>query len=101
MQNPFQTVEKAKSIAEHISLIREYQQSGLLGLLDRTKALEIYKKFNFEHEDYCTLMNATAAATNSSIQIDSASDQILVDNLKRQALWAVGEEFLKGMGIII
>ena len=43
MQNPFQTVEKAKSIAEHISIIREYQQRGLL---DRTKALEIYKKFN-------------------------------------------------------
>ena len=98
MQNPFQTVEKAKSIAEHISIIREYQQRGLL---DRTKALEIYKKFNFEHEDYCTLMNATAAATNSSIQIDSASDQILVDNLKRQALWAVGEESLIEMGDII
>ena len=98
MQNPFQTVEKAKSISEHISVIREYQQRGLL---DRTEAIEIYKKFNFEHEDYCTLMNATAAATNSSIQIDSAGDQILVANLKRQALWAVGEEFLKGMGIII
>lgn len=98
MQNPFQTVEKAKSIAEHISLIREYQQSGLL---DRTKALEIYKKFNFEHEDYCTLMNATAVATNFGIQIDSASDQILVDNLKRQALWAVGEESLIEMGDII
>ena len=98
MQNPFLTVEKAKSITEHISIIREYQQSGLL---DRTKALEIYKKFNFEHEDYCTLMNATAAATNSSIQIDSASDQILVDNLKRQALWAVGEESLIEMGVII
>lgn len=98
MQNPFLTVEKAKSIAEHISIIREYQQRGLL---DRTKALEIYKKFNFEHEDYCTLMNATAAATNSSIQIDSASDQILVDNLKRQALWAVGEESLIEMGVII
>ncbi|MDD7417714.1 MAG: hypothetical protein SPI86_03800 [Treponemataceae bacterium] len=87
MQNPFQTGEKTKSIAEHISIIREYQQRGLL---DRTKALEVYKKFNFEHVDYCTLMNATAAATNSSIQIDSARDQILVDNLKRQALWAVG-----------
>lgn len=98
MQNPFQTVEKTKSITEHISIIREYQQSGLL---DRTKALEIYKKFNFEHEDYCTLMNTTAAATNSSIQIDSASDQILVDNLKRQALWAVGEESLIEMGDII
>lgn len=98
MQHPFQTVEKTKSIAEHISIIREYQQ---MGLLDRTKALEIYKKFNFEHDDYCVLMNTTAAATNSSIQIDSAGDQILVANLKRQALWAVGEEFLKGMGIII
>ena len=98
MQNPFLTVEKAKSIAEHISIIREYQQRGLL---DRTKALEIYKNFNFEHEDYCTLMNATAAATNSSIQIDSAGDQILVDNLKRQALWAVGEESLIEMGVII
>ena len=98
MQNPFQTVEKTKSIAEHISIIREYQQSGLL---DRTKALEIYKKFNFEHEDYCTLMNATATATNSSIQIDSAGDQILVANLKRQALWAVGEESLIEKGVII
>ncbi|MBO5606519.1 MAG: hypothetical protein J5930_01345 [Treponema sp.] len=98
MQNPFQTVEKAKSISEHISVIREYQQRGLL---DRTKALEIYKKFNFEHDDYCILMNATAAATNSGIQIDSASNQILVDNLKRQALCAVGEESLIEMGVII
>ena len=98
MQNPFQAVEKTKSIAEHISVIREYQQRGLL---DRTKALEIYKKFNFEHDDYCMLMNATAAATNSGIQIDSASNQILVDNLKRQALWAVGEESLIEMGVII
>ena len=40
-------------------------------------------------------------ATNSGIQIDSASDQILVDNLKRQALWAVGEESLIEMGVII
>lgn len=63
MQNPFQTVEKTKSIAEHISIIREYQQ---MELLDRTKALEIYKKFNFEHDDYCVFMNTTAAATISS-----------------------------------
>lgn len=46
-------------------------------------------------------MNATAVATNSGIQIDSASDQIPVDNLKRQALWAVGEESLIEMGVII
>ena len=98
MQYPFQTVEKANSIAEHISIIRDYQQTGLF---DRPKALEIYKKFNLENADYCVLMNTTAAATNSSIQIDSASDKILVENLKSQALWAVGKEVLASMGIII
>lgn len=98
MHNPFQTVGKAKSIAEHISIIRDYQQTGLF---DRPKALEIYKKFNLENADYCVLMNTTAAATNSSIQIDSASDQILVDNLISQALWAVGKEVLASMGITI
>ena len=98
MHNPFQTVEKAKSIAEHISIIRDYQQTGLF---DRPKALEIYKKFNLENADYCVLMNTTAAATNSSIQIDSASDKILVENLKRQALWAIGKDSLTSMGIII
>ena len=98
MQNPFQTVEKAKSIAEHVSIIHDYQQTELF---DRPKALEVYKKFNFEHADYCVLMNTAAAATNSSIQIDSASDKILVENLKRQALWAVRKEVLASMGIII
>ena len=98
MQNPFQTVEKAKSIAEHISIIRDYQQTGLF---DRAKALEVYKKFNFEHADYCTFMNTTALATNSRIQIDSSSDKTLMENLKKQALWAVGEESLVSMGIII
>ena len=98
MHNPFQTVEKAKSIADHVSIICEYQQTGLF---NRGKALEVYKKFNLEHTDYCVLMNTTAAATNSSIQIDSASDQSLVENLKRQALWAIGKEYLASMGIII
>jgi len=98
MQNPFQTVEKAKSVAEHVSIIRDYQQTGLF---DRPKALEIYKKFNLENADYCVLMNTTAAVTNSSIQIDSSDNKILVDNLISQALWAVGKESLLSMGIII
>lgn len=98
MQNSFQTAEKTKSVAEHISIIRDYQQTGLF---DRPKALEIYKKFNLENADYCVLMNTTAAATNSSIQIDSASDKIIVENLKRQALWVVGEEPLTCKEIII
>ena len=63
MHNPFQTVEKAKSIADHVSIICEYQKTGLF---ERGKALEVYKKFNREHADYCVFMNTTAAATNSS-----------------------------------
>ncbi|MBQ3837246.1 MAG: hypothetical protein II814_08980 [Treponema sp.] len=98
MQNPFQTVEKAKSIAEHISIIHDYQQTGLF---DRIKALEIYKKFNLENADYCVLMNTRAVATNSRIQIDLSDNKILVDNLISQALWAVGKESLLSMGIII
>lgn len=98
MHNPFQTVEKAKSIANHVSIICEYQKTGLF---DRGKALEVYKKFNREHADYCVLMNTMATATNSSIQIDSSDNKILVDNLISQALWAVGKESLLSMGIII
>ena len=98
MQNLFQTAEKTKSVAEHVSIIRIYQQTGLL---DKAKAIEVYRKFNYEHQDYYAAMNTTAAATNSSIQIDSASDKILVENLKRQALWAVGKDPLTSIGIII
>ena len=63
MQNPFQTVENAKSISEHISIIHDYQQTGLL---DKAKAIEVYRKFNYEHQDYYAAMNTTAAATISS-----------------------------------
>ena len=69
MQNPFQTVEKAKSIAEHISIIRDYQQTGLL---DKTKAIEVYRKFNYEHQDYYAAMNTTAVATISSRLLHSS-----------------------------
>lgn len=98
MQNPFQTVEKAKSVAEHVSIIRIYQQTGLL---DKAKAIEVYRKFNYEHQDYYAAMNTAAATTNSSIQIDSSDNKILVDNLISQALWAVGKEVLASVGIII
>jgi hypothetical protein len=98
MQNPFQTAEKAKSIAEHVSIIRIYQQTGLL---DKAKAIEVYRKFNYKHQDYYAAMNATAIITNSRIQIDSSDNKNLVDNLISQALWAVGKEVLASMGVII
>ena len=96
MREIFQNIDKTKSMAEHILIILKYQQTGLF---DRAKALEVYKSFNLTHEDYNIFMNETAAATNSLIQIDSATDEIIVENLKRQALWAVGADYLKNIGI--
>ena len=96
MQEIFQNIDKTKSIAEHISIILKYQQTGLF---DRAKALEVYKSFNLIHSDYNIFMNETAAATNSLILIDSATDEIIVENLTRQALWAVGADYLKNIGI--
>lgn len=96
MQDILQTIERQKAIAEHISIILNYQYTNLL---DREKAIEIYKKFNLTHADYNIMMNTEAAVTNSLIQIDSATDEVIVDNLKKQALWAMGEEYLINLGI--
>lgn len=98
MQEIFQNIDKTKSIAEHISIILKYQQTGVF---DRSKALEVYKSFNLTHADYNILMNETAAATNSLIQIDSVPDEIVVENLKRQTLWTVGADYLKNIGITL
>ena len=98
MQNFFQSIEGKKSIAEHVSIILSYQHTRLL---DRKKAIEVYKTFNFTHADYNTLMNTTATVTNSLIQIDSAPDDVVVENLKKQVLWAIGEEYLRNSGIKI
>jgi hypothetical protein len=98
MQEILQNIDKTKSIAEHILIILKYQQTGLF---DRAKALEVYKSFNLIHSDYNILMNETAAATNSRIQIDSATDEIIVENLKRQAVWSVGADYLKNIGIFL
>ncbi len=96
MNNPFLNLEKAKSVAEHISIIFEYQQKSFL---NKDKALEIYKTFNLAHPDYYAAVTAKATATNSLSLIDFASDEIIIQNLKSQLLWAVGEEYMKNTGI--
>lgn len=96
MQNPFQDIESKKSIAEHISIIREYQQTGSF---DKEKAIKIYKAFNIEHADYYCTMTAEATISNKLTNIDYASNVDLIENLKLQAKWAVSEEYLKSLGI--
>lgn len=96
MQNPFQDIKSKKSIAEHISIIREYQQTSSF---DREKAIKIYKSFNLEHLEYNCTINAVTKIANNHITIDNAPDDVLIDNLKLQAKWAVGEDYLKSFGI--
>lgn len=92
MQELLRNIDKTKSITEHISIILKYQQTGIF---DRAKAIEVYKSFNLTHTDYNILMNETAVATNSRIQIDSAPNSVIIGNLKQQALWALGAEYLE------
>ena len=77
MQELLQNIEKAKSIAEHISIILTYQNTGFL---DRSKAIEVYKSFNLAHTDYTIYMNRKAVITDTLIQIESATDTTIVDN---------------------
>ena len=98
MTNIFQTSEKAKSIAEHINIIRQYQQTDSF---DRDRAREICKRFNVENPEYSSAISAAAIATNNLTSIDSAPDNVLINNLILQASWTMGEEYLKSFGIQI
>ena len=98
MTNPFQNTEKAKSIAEHISIIRQYQQ---LGIFNRDKAREICKRFNAENPEYNSTISVAAKITKSLTSIDFLTDKELIDNLKYQIVWTMGEEYLKSCEIEI
>ncbi len=98
MTNVFQNSEKAKSIAEHINIILKYQQTGIF---DRYRAREICKRFNIENPEYSSAISTVAITTNNLISIDTASDNVLINNLKLQAVWSMGEEYLKTIGITV
>lgn len=98
MTNVFQTSEKAKSIAEHITIILKYQQ---IGIFNRDRALEICKRFNVENPEYSSIISAAAIATNNLTSIDTAPDSVLINNLILQASWTMGEEYLKTIGITV
>ncbi len=98
MTNLFQSVEKAKTIAEHINIILKYQQTGIF---DRDRTREICKRFNIENPEYSSAISAVAITTNNLTSIDTASDNVLINNLKLQAIWTMGEEYLKTIGITV
>ena len=98
MTNPFQNTGKAKSIAEHINIIRQYQQTDCF---DRDRAREICKRFNVENPEYSSAISAVAIATNNLTSIDTAPDNVLINNLILQASSTMGEEYLRTIGITV
>lgn len=98
MQELLHNIENAKSIAEHISIILTYQNTGFLA---KEKAIEIYKSFNYAHTDYTIIINTKSVITDTLIQIVSATDRTIIDNLRSQVLWATSEEYLKNIGITL
>ena len=96
MGNPFEEVDKQKTITEHTSIILSYQRTGFL---DREKAIKKYKDFNSTHSEYNAFVNTAGTITNTLISIDMAENEIIITNLKQQLLWLVGSEQLNSMGI--
>lgn len=98
MTNIFQTSKEAKSIVEHINIILQYQQKGIF---NRDRAREICKTFNTENPEYNSTISAISITTNNLTSIDAAPDNVLINNLKLQVSWAMGEEYLKSFGISV
>ena len=87
MQNLFKDIDKDKIISEHHSIIQNYNKTGFL---DRENAINKYIDFNRKYPEYNSKKEIVATVTNSSIKIDFATNDVIVDNLKAQLSWLVG-----------
>ena len=86
MINSFST-DESKTIAEHSAIISKYQATGFL---DRQDAIKKYRNFNAKYQDFYVRYEAINVASNSSISIQDASDNVIVDNLRVQLAWLTG-----------
>lgn len=96
MQNPFKDIDKEKIIEEHSSIICNYNKTGFL---DRENAIEKYIAFNKKYYEYYSKKEVIITATNTSIKINDATNDVIIDNLKSQLLWLTGSDYLKRLGI--
>ena len=91
-------IDNQKTIAEHTAIILTYQNTGIL---DKENAIKKYKDFNLMHQDYYAAMKIETCLTNTSINIEDAPSNVIINNLSAQLLWLAGEKYLKTMGIKI
>lgn len=87
MQNPFQDIDREKTIAEHEKIVSDYEYHKIL---NRQDAIEKYIAFNSKYPDYYQTLNFTATITNTLDSVQNLSDNILIQNIKAQLLWLCG-----------
>ena len=80
--------DESKTIAEHSVIINKYQATGFL---NRQDAIKKYQNFNAKYQDFYVRYEAINVASNSSISIQDASDNVIVDNLRVQLAWLTGK----------
>ena len=85
-------IDTLKTAAEHKDVITKYLQTGKL---DRSDALEKYKKFNLEHPEYFVSMDTASKATGNNIPLEMAADDVIVGNLNLQLKYLLGENILE------
>ena len=91
-------INNANTIAEHTTIILTYKNTGCL---DKENAIKKYKNFNSMHPDYYAVMSLETCLTNTNINIENASTEVIINNITSQLIWLAGEEYLKTVGIRI
>ena len=61
------------------------------GVLNRSDAIEKYKKFNSDHPEYCAAMTAATTVSGTATSIDQVTNDVIVDNLCTQLLYLTGK----------
>lgn len=89
-------LDRENTSAEHLSIILNYNKTKLL---DRKNAIKKYIDFNKKYPEYNEQKEVFTTLTHSSIQIEHASDEVIVNNLYSQLLWFSGSGYLKSYGI--
>ena len=81
-------IDDSKTIAEYNAIIFQYRN---FGVLNRSDAIEKYKKFNSDHPEYCAAMTVATTVSGTATSIDQVTNDVIVDNLCTQLLYLTGK----------
>lgn len=81
-------IDDSKTIAEYKAIIFQYRN---FGVLNRSDAIEKYKKFNSDHPEYCAAMTVATTVSGTATSIDQVTNDVIIDNLCTQLLYLTGK----------